>query len=423
MSHAHSRRHFLRSISAAGAGALLGTTAQASLPKYTFSSTIHAGFIGMGGMGRAHFDRLAGHAGLRLTAVADPDADRCQAAREFATNRLQPVAAYGDYREMLYEHPELDVVFIATPDHWHARAALESMRAGKDVYCEKPLARTIQEGRDVVEAARRHGRVLQVGLQQRSQPHFRHACELVRNGRIGEVRRVVCFFGPNPYARPVPDEAAPAHLDWARYLGPAPKRSYNPLIHPYNFRYFRAFSGGLITDWGVHVLDIAQWALDKDRTSPGRIEAEGGYDSENAFDMPRWMHVRYDYGDVTVEWRQGMGEEIEPGQAYGTKFYGTDGELCVNRAGYWGRRKGGRPLDETLDQRAVRLRVSTNHYEDFFAGVRNRTAPICDAETGHRSSVLAHLGNVALDAGRPLVYDPDAESFPGDGVANALLKG
>ncbi len=412
MGYPCSRRQFFHRVSAVTATALLGKSAHASVPSHRISECLNVAIIGVGAMGRAHLDYLSGHAGVHLSAVADPDGQRRQSARECAAQRRLRVPAYADYREMLHEHHELDAVFIATPDHWHARAALDCMQAGKDVYGEKPLARTIAEGRRIVEAARRHGRIFQLGTQQRSDyPHFRHVCELIRNGRIGEVRRVVCFFGPNPYADAVPAEAPPDYLDWSRYLGPVPWRPYNRLVHPANFRYFRAFAGGLITDWGVHLFDIAQWALEKDGTSPRRIEAEGEFAPGNAYDVPRRMRVQYDYDDVTLEWRQGMGGDVEAGQRYGTKFYGAEGEIFVNRAGYWARCADGRPLDEHLGAHAIRLDTALNHREDFLASVRTRRAPLCGAEIGHRASALAHLGNLALDAGMPLEYDPIREAF------------
>jgi predicted dehydrogenase len=422
-----SRREFLCrtglvTAAASGAAWLNSKPVRAAAKRIGPNDRIALGFIGVGAMGRWHFDRLAQHPEALPLAVADPDGSRRDAVWQFAARRGSTVAAYADYREMLDRHPGMDAVFIATPDHWHAIAAMDAMRAGMDVYCEGPLALTIGEGRDMVTTARQFDRVVQVGTQQRSEPwHFRHACEMVRTGRIGEVRRVVCFFGPTPCAAPMADEIPPADLDWDLYVGPAPARPFNRLIHPYNFRYIRDFSGGLIADWGVHLFDIAQWGLNKDHTSPRRIEAQCEWASGNFFEFPRRAEVQYDYGDAVVEWRQGCAEDLEPGQTYGTKFYGSEGEICVNRGGYRARRHDGKPLDETLDDTPGRGGPAS-HHQDFFECLRTRRRPVCDVETGHRATVLAHLGNIAMELGRPLDYDPAAECFPGDGAANAKLR-
>ena len=413
------RRHFL--TTAAG----MIAAARGASARISANDRIHVACIGVGGMGRAHFDRLLRHDQVRIIAAADPDAQRQQAAREKAAEAGQEVAAYTDFREMLDQHPGIDAVFVSTPDHWHALASIHCMRAGKDVYCEKPLALTIAEGRALVETARRFGRILQVGTMQRSdQPHFRHACELVRNGRIGTLQRVVCYFGGNPRHEPVPDAEPPPHLDWDLWLGPAPWRRYNPQIHPYNFRYFRDYSGGMLTDWGVHLFDIAQWGADRDHTGPSRIEAEDEMYAENLYEFPRRSNIRYEYEDgLVLEWRMGTQDlpEIEPGATYGTKFYGTEGEVFVNRDGHAARGRNGARLDEALGPAALRLQAATSHHGDFFEAMRTRKPPICDVAIGHRASSIAHLGNIASRLGRPVRFDPAREFFLDDEAANRML--
>jgi predicted dehydrogenase len=296
------------------------------------------------------------------------------------------------------------------------------MEAGKDVYCEKPLALTIAEGRAIVDTARRYGRVCQMGTQQRSDWWFRHACELVRNGRIGHVEKAVCFFGPNPYQAWQPDEDPPPYLDWDLWLGPAQWRPFNKAIHPYNFRYFRDYSGGMLTDWGVHLFDIAQWGLGKDATNPIKVEAEGRMYADNMFEYPETMHVQYDYGDVLLEWRQGAIEDVEPGQGYGTKFFGTDGEVFVNRGGYKARAKNGGVVDENVGGDDVRLYESPGHHQDFLNCMRTRQRPICDVAIGQRATCISHLGNISFRLGRPLEYDPAAERFVNDEAANRMVS-
>ncbi|MCC6489864.1 MAG: Gfo/Idh/MocA family oxidoreductase [Candidatus Hydrogenedentes bacterium] len=379
------------------------------------------GFIGVGGMGRSHFDRLLAHPDVHIAAVADPDSQRQQDAKAKAAESKVAIDAYTDFRELL-ERDDIDAVFVATPDHWHALAATSAMQAGKDVYCEKPLALTIAEGRAIVDTSRRYGRVCQMGTQQRSDWWFRHACEVVRNGRIGQVTKAVCFFGSNPYQAWQPDEEPPATFDWNLWLGPAPWRPFNRAIQPYNFRYVRDYSGGMLTDWGVHLFDIAQWGLGKDATSPKRVEAQGRMYADNMYEFPKVMQIQYDYGDVQLEWVQGADENVEQGQGYGTKFFGSDGEVFVNRGGYRLHPKSGITIDENIGGNDLRLYESPGHHQDFFNCMRTRTLPICDVATGHRSTCISHLGNISFRLGRPLEFDPDAQRFVNDDAANHMLE-
>ncbi len=421
-----SRRRFLGLTGAGaiglGATALIKAKETHAVSHVGANDKIHLGFVGLGGMGRSHMDRLVNHKDVVIVAGTDPDAQRRRAAKNFAASQGKEISTYIDYREMLESHPEIDAVFVATPDHWHALASIDSIRAGKDVYCEKPLALTIDEGKKMVAAARRFGRIVQMGTQQRGdQGHFCHACELVRNGRIGELERVVCYFGANPHHGFVANEEPPPYLDWEYYLGPAPFRPYNRLIHPYNFRFFRDFSGGLLTDWGVHLFDIAQWGAAKDFTSPKRIEAEYKMYRDNMYDFPATSLIHYDYGDVKLEWHQGTDIQFEAGQDYGTKFYGTEGEVFVNRGGYTARNKLGNPINEVLGVNDERLYHTNSHHQNFFDSVRNRTLPICDIATGHRATAISHLGNIATWLGRPVDYDPVNEFFPGNTAANMMM--
>lgn len=391
--------------------------------RVTANDRIVVGCIGVGGMGRSHFDRLLVNEQVHVVAVADPDGRRRQSAREAALQAGVRIAAYNDFREML-ARPDIDAVFVATPDHWHALASIAAMEAGKDVYCEKPLALTVAEGRAMVDTARRFGRVVQMGTQQRSDDFFRHACELVRNGRIGDVRKVRTFIGPNPQSAYVSNETPPAYLDWDLWLGPAPWRPFNRTIHPYSFRYYRDYSGGLLTDWGVHLNDIAQWGCNKDTTGPRRVEAQGLLYEDNQYEFPKSMRVQWDYGDVVFEWVQDTPEAldaIEPGAGYGTKFYGSDADLFVNRKGYVLQPRNGQTIDETIGEHDIQLYRSPGHRDDFFQCMRTRNAPICDVAIGHRTTTLSHLGNIAFQLGRPLEFDPEKEAFVNDEAANRLL--
>jgi len=425
------RRRFLQRVGASAAGVGLcaaeGGNAVAATPKTSANDRIVLGFIGVGGMGRSHFDRLLFHPEVHVAAAADPDAHHLEAARKQAAGLRIAIDTYNDFRELV-ARDDIDAVFVATPDHWHALAAVAAMKTGKDVYCEKPLTLTIAEGQEMIACARCYARVVQMGTQQRSdQDQFRHACELVRNGRIGALERIVCFFGPNPVRPYQPNEDPPPYLDWVLWLGPAPWRPYNSAIHPYNFRYFRDYSGGLLTDWGVHLFDIAQWGAGKDHTGPKRIEAEGEMYVDNLYEYPARMHVQYDYGDVVFEWFQGdypgriPDGGFEPGQGYGTKFYGTDGAVFVNRERYTLHPKPGKTIHEAFGPNDIRLYDAPGHHQDFLNCMRTRRMPICDVAIGHRTTSISHLGNIAYRLGRPLEYDPAAETFPNDPIANRML--
>jgi len=418
------RRTFL----AAGAGVLASANAHGLARPVSPNGRIRLGFIGMGGMGRSHFDRLLRRTDVELVALADPDRRHQSAAVEHARAAGASVSAYTRYHELLSMHPDIDAVFVSTPDHWHALATIDCVEAGKDVYVEKPLALTIAEGRRMIEVARRYGRVVQMGTMQRSDmPQFRKACELVRGGAIGEVRGAVCFIGPNPQHAPIPDTAPPDYLDWDLWLGPAPERAYNEKMHPHSWRYFRDYSGGLLTDWGVHLFDIAQWGLGKDETSPVFVRPDQTrYYGENLFEFPEVSRLTYQYGDgITIEWQQGTHDQqeqrIERGHGYGTRFYGSEGELFVNRSALIGHHQDGTRWNEQPGQGDLPPSDSTRHHDDFFDAMRTRNTPVCDVAIGHRATAVAQLGHIATVLNRELRYDPETEVFENDPAANRLL--
>lgn len=411
-----SRRQFLQrsGACAAGAGMALAVPAacaQTAAKPISPNSRIALGFIGMGAMGRWHFDRLLNTSEAVPVAVADPDGLRRAAAQTAAARQKISVSAYANYREMIARHPELDAVFIAAPDHWHAVAAIDAMRAGLDVHGELPLALTMEESRKMLDAAARYQRILQVETYpDDAGAPVRAACRWICDGRIGEVRRAVCFFGPNPCADAALEEEPPGHLDWDLYLGPAPLRPYSRRIHPFNFRYVRDFSGGAITEWGAELFSIAQRGLDREQTGPQRIEASIEKASDNFFDMPRRAQVWFGYGGVSIEWRQGLGEAPEPGQSYGVKFYGTQGEIFVNRSVCRGRRNNG----EWLESPEGAAPASPGRHQQFFARIRTREQDHDGLNAAYRATALAHLGNIAMELNRPVEYDPIRECFVND---------
>lgn len=406
-----SRRQFFGAGSAL-AWASLASASTTYAPRHLARNdeVLPIGFIGVGGMGRTHFNRLSRDPRVRLIAVADPDALHRADAVQHSATQGQSTQGYADFREMLARHPELAAVFVSTPDHWHAKAAMECLEAGKDVYCEPPLALTIGEGRAVLDTARRLDRVLCVGgLQHGDPPAFRQAGDWARSGEIGTLERVVCFFGPNPQAAAVPEEAPPAHLDWERYLGPAPWQPYHRLVHPYHFRYFRDFSGGVLTEWGIHLFNAAQWGMGKEHSSPLRVKAEGQWWEDNLYEFPRQARIRYDYGGVVLEWFQDeesvLAKRFGPGARYGIQFVGSEGEILANGPTCVARDRKGRPLQIA----ALDYGPSANLYEAFFEAVWTGKPLANETEAAHRSATLAHLGNMALTAKSSVVYDPRNE--------------
>ncbi len=425
-----SRREFLRrsGMGAAGLGlavsgcatikAGVGTSGRKKVPP---SETLVIGMIGVGGMGSGHLGGLLGMSDAVVAAVCDVDENRRGNAKkrvdDVAQRRNAPKAdVYNDYRRLL-DRNDIDAVLIATPDHWHALTTIHSCQAGKDVYVEKPLTITIKEGRAMVDAARRYDRVVQMGTQQRSQSHFRHVCELVQNGRIGTVKLARTWFGSNPHSDWVPDTDPPPGLDWNMWLGPAPWVPYNPQRHPYNFRYFRDYSGGLLTDWGVHLNDIAQWGMGADMTGPHTIEAMGTMYEDNMFEFPRLMTIKYEYENFDLIWTQGE-EPFEPGKGYGIMFYGDKGRIFVDRGGY----KVYGDVDETIGPSDIQLYRSPDQKRNWIDCIRARTRPISEVEIGHHSTTLSHLGNISFLLGRKVHWDHEQEQFIGDDAANRMVS-
>lgn len=371
---------------------------------------IRVGAIGTGGRGFALMR------GVAANVVAVCDVDTRHAARAVAEIEKQTgrkPASHTDYRKLL-ENRDVDAVIIGTPDHWHALQCVHACQADKDVYCEKPLTLTIHEGRVITEVARSTRRIVQTGSQQRSDDKFRLGCELVRNGRIGKLKSVrVGLTYVNFDPTPVPDSEPPGELDYNLWLGPAPWRPYNRNRVHYNFRFFWDYSGGQMTNWGAHHLDIAQWGLGTDDTGPVEIEGTGTFDPDKRFEVPVESEITYRYANgVVLNCTQG------PNRKTGTTFEGESGWIHVNRGNL--EANDDDLIGEPLPDDAVRLYVSRDHMNNWFECIKSRQAPICDAEIGHRTSTVCHLGSLAVRLGRKLRWDPSGEAFVGDDEANRL---
>jgi len=404
-----SRRDFLHRTGAAVAGGVFLGAGPSSLLAQTptqrpvgANERILLGLIGVGNQGRSHLTSQM----REIIAVCDVDRDHLNEARDRVqrTNGGQ-CAAHADFRRVLDDR-NVNAVIIVTPDHWHALPTVLACQAGKHVYCEKPLTLTIAEGQTMVRAARHNRVIVQTGSQQRSDERFRRACEIIRNGGLGELRQVrvgiprVNFSGP-----PVADSAPPANLDYPFWLGPAPERPYNPKRVHYNFRFFWDYSGGQQTNWGAHHLDIVQWALGMDESGPVRVEGTARYHAQRWFEVPESYDLTYTYASGL----RVLAGNQHPG---GVTFEGARGTLHVNR----GRLEATPP--ELLRWKpgvgATRLMVSRNHHQNWRESIRSGQLPICDVAIGHRSATVCHLGNIALRSGKAVTWDPAREVITGD---------
>jgi len=400
------RRHFLTT-----AAALLAVPT--ILPRSVFGANekIVTGHIGVKNQGTSNlraFLKLAHPA-----ALCDVDRRVLDIAGTLVSAAGGRPQGFHDYRKML-DRKDIDAVVISTPDHWHALATVHACQAGKDVYCEKPLSLTVAEGRQMVEVARKTGRVVQTGSQQRSDDRFRLACELVRSGKIGKVTEVLVGIpGVNYSLPPVPDADPPAELDYDFWLGPAPKTLYNVNHVHYNFRFFWDYSGGQMTNWGAHHLDIAQWGLGMDDSGPVLIDGTATYHPQRWYEVTHTARIVYTYANgVKVTLGQGQ-KDIKAG----VTFVGTGGRIFVDRS-----RIDVGAAGDRLSASDVHLDESKNHHQNFLDCVKSRKRPICDVEVGHRTATVCHLGNIVARLGRKVTWDPAAERIVGDEQASAMLS-
>ncbi len=435
-SNSISRRRFLKRSGAVAAGALavpylVPARALAAGGKPGANDRIGVGYIGVGRRG----GQLLGLPKEgEVVAAADVDRKRAEA---FAAR--QQCGAYQDYRQML-ERDDLDAVVIATPDHWHVLAAIHVCQAGKDAYVEKPLSLTIREGRVLVDAVRKLGRVVQTGSQRRSMANHRFGCELVRNGRLGKLQTIVAHNYPSPWNCGLPGQPVPDGLDWDRWCGPVEPVPYHADVYIQRSKpgwiSFRRWSGGEMTGNGAHGFDQIQWALDMDHAGPVEVWAEGGKLDAPTYTEPesrargdracsqgRMVTYRYPNG-VLVKTNDGLVTGKRAGQSpgrlvCGALFVGDEGEVFVG----CNESTSDPPeiAQEPIGDDEIHLPVSDNHMQNWFDCIRSREKPIADVEIGHRSAIVCHLGNIARWLGRKLTWDPATETFPGDDEANAYL--
>jgi predicted dehydrogenase len=375
---------------------------------------IRVGCVGVKNQGSGNLKRFRG-AGCDIVAVCDVDSDVRAAAAEIVTDEGRPCDQYGDYRALL-ERNDIDAVVVTTPDHWHALITIHACQAGKDVYCEKPLSLTIAEGRRMVEAARENERIVQTGSQQRSSNEFWKACTLVRNGAIGNVERVLAgIAGCNHPGRLGPNTDPPANLDYNMWLGPAPERPYNEKRVHYNFRFWWDYSGGQMTNWGAHHIDIAQWGLGMDESGPVSTEGVATFHPEEVHEVTETCRITHTYQNG-VPLIVGQKQDDIP---MGTTFIGSEGTIYVNRGKLTSDPAG--IIEADVAALPTQLYRSTNHVRNFLDCMASRERPICDVEIGHRSATVCHLGNIVARLGRSVRWDPREERILDDDDAQAMI--
>jgi predicted dehydrogenase len=434
MTHFANRRAFLK--------ASTGIVAASAVTPYIFSSSQaraqedqndrpNMASIGVGGMGTGDGRSAARFADM--VACCDVDTQR---AEKFASHFEKKPEIYTDYRKVL-DRSDIDVVTIGTPDHWHSRIVIDALKAGKDVQCQKPLTLTIDEGVKICQVVKNTGKILHIGTQQRSanRAMFLKAVVLAQSGRLGDKLTATCSIGGGPAGGPFETAEPPAHLDWDYWLGQAPLVPYTPQRCHGNFRWWLEYSGGKMTDWGAHHIDIAQWGLGYTDSGPVEIEGTGEFPNHpDDFDpvaffngeqkLPNGYNTATTFS-ITLTYANGNKMIVQHGPDNGIWFEGEKGRIFVNRG-----RLTGKPIEELteadkewLDEEVVKLYLGMqpgDHMRHFFDCLQERKFTISDPFTHHRTMTACHLCNIAILLKRKLRWDPDKEDFIGDAQASAL---
>ncbi len=432
-----SRRHFLQNTTqlAAGAGltALVPNELAASVQPRSVSAadTVNVALIGVNSMGWADLTSMLKHPGVRCVALCDVD-QNVLTKRAADLEKLTPTPAgpkatlYSDFRKLL-DNKDVDAVIVGTPDHWHCLPTVAACQAGKDVYVEKPLANSIEECDLMVAAARKHGRIVQVGQWQRSGTHWKAALDYVRSGQIGLIRSVKTWAFM-PYGKMFPivtDEPVPAGVDYDMWLGPAPRRAFNRNRFHGSFRYFWDYAGGLMTDWGAHMIDVALWGMQV--TTPKSVVAMGGRYGfpDHAGETPDTMQALYDFGHFSLLWEQSLGTARGPyDREHGVAFIGNLGTVVIDR-GKWEvlpEVEAGKYLTPALPPQRGDGKDLDRHTLNFIECVRSRQQPNCPAEVGRNVAVNAQLGNMAYRLGQKVFWDDTKRLVVNDDRANQLVK-
>lgn len=437
------RRTFLQSGAAAGA-AWYASSRQAHALAGAAAKPRRVGLIGCGWYGKCDLLRLIQVKPVEVVSLCDVDRQMLAEAADIVAHRQAShhrPRTYGDYREMLREK-DLEVVLVATPDHWHALPMIAACQAGADVYVQKPISVDVVEGQAMLAAARKHGRVVQVGTQRRSTPHLVEARDrFLREGRLGRIGlvEIYCYYPMRTRDNP-PDAAPPANLDYEMWTGPAPLRPYNPLVHPRRWRAFMEYGNGIVGDMCIHMLDMVRWMLELGW--PRRISSSGGIlvDKQSKANITDTQSATFDYGDLQVVWQhRTWGQAPDPKYPWGATFYGDQGTLKASVHSYdftpHGKQQG-EPVhrDVTLEleeypedktEKDLEKHVAPairQHLRDFLAAVDSRGRPVADIEQGHISTTSCILANLSMQLGRTLAWDGANHGVANDEEANRLLR-
>lgn len=427
-----SRRHFIKNslLTASGAGMMsampgpLNAMSKSVAP----SDQLTVGLIGCKGMGFTNLKTFLNQPGVNCAGLCDVDAnvlnERAEDVKEI-TGKKPPL--YKDFRKLL-ENKDIDAVIIGTPDHWHCLPMVYACEAGKDVYCEKPLANSIEECNIMVNAAQKYDKVVQVGQWQRSDPHWQDAAQFVHSGKLGRVRtvKVWAYIGWKSRLPVLPNEPVPEGVDYDFWLGPAPKRPFNRNRFHFSFRWYWDYAGGLMTDWGVHLLDYGLFGMEQ--YAPTSVMSSGGKYAypEDAMQTPDTMQAIYDFGNFGLVWDHTIGIfQGLYGREHGVAFIGENGTLVVDRAGWEVMpetdRDGSNPKMEAVPMQRSKEQGLDLHVKNFIGCVKSRKKPNADIEIGSHIAKVAHLGNIAYRTGRKVYWDADKNVFKDDAEANDLI--
>lgn len=433
------RRHFL---TGAAAGSFALTQYRETLASLLDNQTKRVGLIGTGWYGKCDLFRLMQVAPVEVVSLCDVDSKMLSEASDLVTQKQKGKSprTYSDYRKMLAEK-DLDIVLVATPDHWHALPTIEALKAGADVYVQKPISVDIAEGEAMLAAARKYNRVVQVGTQRRSTPHLMEAKrDIVDAGLLGKISHaeVYCYYHMRARESP-PDEMPPAHLDYEMWTGPAPMRPYNNLCHPRRWRAFKEYGNGIVGDMCIHMLDTVRWQLGLGW--PTRVSSLGGIymDKNSKANIPDTQTATFEFPELNVVWNhRTWGDAPDPEYPWGATLYGEKGTLkmSVQKFDFIPRDRRQKtvhrdvvmeldkfPEDRTekdLEQHvAPAIRV---HMLDFLKSIQERSKPVADIEQGHISTAACILANMSLELGRSLAWDSSAGKVIGDDEANKMLR-
>ena len=415
-----SRRNFIKKSTGLAVFALVPRYVLGG-PGYTApSDQVTIGFIGTGKQSHGLAQSFIQLDGVKIIANADVDQQKKEGfaksingkyAAKTGNSGYNGMETHDDYKNLI-SRKDIDAVVVATPDHWHAKICIDAMEKGKDIYCEKPMAHTVYEGRKMVEAARKYDRVFQTGSMQRSWKDFRTACELVRNGFIGDIKTIKVNVGDPAVPCDLPAEDQPSYLDWDFWVGPAQLRPYNSILSPPitfdgwpNWRKYWEYGGGGVTDWGAHMFDIAQWGLGMDDSGPVELIPPTKPGAVRG--------LKFIYSNGIEMFHEDFG------RGYAVEFNGTKGTIRVSRE--FLEANPANILTAEIPSNGIHLYHSDNHYQNWIDCIHSRENPVCDVEIGHRTATVCNIGNIAYKIQQPLKWDPVAEKFVNNAQADQWL--